>query len=157
MEIETVFLSCFAIEKKPDDIFTLIEAALQVGASKYPAQFEKRKNRIIKFLMDPAVALDDCILDDKVEEVSVGDEEKEEEIHSQSLMKKIEVAINKTVQVALPKTKDYSNAITERVKELKKRSETTDLVQQQLDAADKLLGFKMCEWKMKSCDFYEAF
>ncbi|KAK6804118.1 hypothetical protein RDI58_001902 [Solanum bulbocastanum] len=75
MEIETVFLSCFAIEKKQDDIFTLIEAALQVGASKYPAQFEKRNNRIIKFLIDPVVALDNCILDDKVEEVSVGDEE----------------------------------------------------------------------------------
>lgn len=54
MEIERVFTSCFSIEKKPDDIFTLVEAALQVGASKYPDQFQKRKNRIIKFLMDPS-------------------------------------------------------------------------------------------------------
>ncbi|KAG5627396.1 hypothetical protein H5410_012614 [Solanum commersonii] len=131
MEIETVFLSCFSIEKKPDDIFSLIEAASKL--------FNKRKNRIIKFLMDPAIALADCILDDdEVEEVSsVGDEEKEEEIHAQSLMKKIEVAINKTVQVAPPKTKDNCNAITESLMESKKRSATTELVQQQLDDADK--------------------
>ncbi|KAH0730932.1 hypothetical protein KY285_001846 [Solanum tuberosum] len=48
-------------------------------------------------------------------------------------MKKIEVAINKTVKVALPKTKDNCNAIKESMTELKKRSES----EQQLDAADK--------------------
>ncbi|WMV10910.1 hypothetical protein MTR67_004295 [Solanum verrucosum] len=72
MEIERVFMSCFFIEKKPTDIFDLIEAALQVGAKKYPVQFEKRKNKIVNMIMHFG-DYDDLILD---EDDNVGDEDK---------------------------------------------------------------------------------
>ncbi|KAH0730951.1 hypothetical protein KY285_001865 [Solanum tuberosum] len=72
MEIERVFMSCFFIEKKPTDIFDLIEAALQVGAKKYPVQFEKRKNKIINMIMHFG-DYDDLILD---EDDNVGGEDK---------------------------------------------------------------------------------
>ncbi|KAH0782377.1 hypothetical protein KY290_001975 [Solanum tuberosum] len=55
MDIERVFMSCYKIEEQPDDIFNLIELALRVGAFKYQPQFEKRKARIIKFLMNPSI------------------------------------------------------------------------------------------------------
>ncbi|KAK6804098.1 hypothetical protein RDI58_001882 [Solanum bulbocastanum] len=55
MDIERVFMSCYKIEEQPNDIFNLIELALRVGAFKYQPQFEKRKARIIKFLMNPSI------------------------------------------------------------------------------------------------------
>ncbi|PHU30446.1 hypothetical protein BC332_02539 [Capsicum chinense] len=77
MDIETVFLSCFKIQENPSDLFSLIEAALQVGVSKYPVSFQKRKTRIINFLMDPSTLDDDSVVGDKDEVIgdSVGGDE----------------------------------------------------------------------------------
>ncbi|KAG5627355.1 hypothetical protein H5410_012573 [Solanum commersonii] len=83
MEIERVFMSCFFIEKKPTDIFDLIEAALQVGAKKYPVQFEKRKNKIINMIMHFG-DYDDLILDEDDNKPTM----------------KIKLSIKKTVEVS---------------------------------------------------------
>ncbi|PHT59759.1 hypothetical protein CQW23_02122 [Capsicum baccatum] len=62
-----MFLSSLSIEKKPDDIvFNLIEFAIYVGQYKYPVQFEKRKNKIIKMLLYPDK--DDFTEDEEEEE-----------------------------------------------------------------------------------------
>uniref|UniRef100_M1A778 Uncharacterized protein n=1 Tax=Solanum tuberosum TaxID=4113 RepID=M1A778_SOLTU len=71
MDIERVFMSCYKIEEQPDDIFNLIELALRVGAFKYQPQFEKRKARIIKFLMNPSITSTDDDDDDDEEEKEV--------------------------------------------------------------------------------------
>ncbi|KAK6804115.1 hypothetical protein RDI58_001899 [Solanum bulbocastanum] len=143
MDIERVFMSCHKIEEQPDDIFNLIELALRVGAFKYQPQFEKRKARIIKFLMNPSItSTDDDDDEEEEEEViedNVGDQddvtsieepEKEEEdglgtqqITAESnkpLVTKIRIVIRKSVQV-VPAEKQ-NNCSTE----LKK----IDLVQQ---------------------------
>uniref|UniRef100_M1CD87 Uncharacterized protein n=1 Tax=Solanum tuberosum TaxID=4113 RepID=M1CD87_SOLTU len=147
MDIERVFMSCYKIEEQPDDIFNLIELALRVGAFKYQPQFEKRKARIIKFLMNPSITSTDDDYDDEEEviEDNVGDQddvtsveepEKEEEdglgtqqITAESnkpLVTKIRIVIRKSVQVAAAEKQNNCNAITESSTELKK----TDLVQQ---------------------------
>ncbi|KAL3380767.1 hypothetical protein AABB24_001094, partial [Solanum stoloniferum] len=149
MDIERVFMSCYKIEEQPDDIFNLIELALRVGAFKYQPQFEKRKARIIKFLVNPSItSTDDDDDDDEEEEViedNVGDQddvtsveelEKEEDdglgtqqITAESnkpLVTKIRIVIRKSVQVAAAEKQNNCNAITESSTELKK----TDLVQQ---------------------------
>ncbi|KAK4738319.1 hypothetical protein R3W88_002016 [Solanum pinnatisectum] len=147
MDIERVFMSCYKIEEQPDDIFNLIELALRVGAFKYQPQFEKRKARIIKFLMNPSITSTDDD-DDEEEEViedNVGDQddvtsieepEKEEEdglgtqqITAESnkpLVTKIRIVIRKSVQVAPAEKQNNCSAIKESSTELKK----TDLVQQ---------------------------
>ncbi|KAH0730950.1 hypothetical protein KY289_002138 [Solanum tuberosum] len=152
MDIERVFMSCYKIEEQPDDIFNLIELALRVGAFKYQPQFEKRKARIIKFLMNPSITSTDDDDDDDDEEEeeeviedNVGDQddvtsieepEKEEEdglgtqqITAESnkpLVTKIRIVIRKSVQVAPAEKQNNCSAITESSTELKK----TDLVQQ---------------------------
>ncbi|KAK6804134.1 hypothetical protein RDI58_001918 [Solanum bulbocastanum] len=148
MDIERVFMSCYKIEEQPDDIFNLIELALRVGAFKYQPQFEKRKARIIKFLMNPSITSTDDDDDDEEEEViehNVGDQddvtsieepEKEEEdglgtqqITAESnkpLVTKIRIVIRKSVQVAPAEKQNNYSAIKESSTEWKK----TDLVQQ---------------------------
>lgn len=146
MDIERVFMSCYKIEEQPDDIFNLIELALRVGAFKYQPQFEKRKARIIKFLMNPSItSTDDYDEEEEVIEDNVGDQddvtsveepEKKEvdglgtqQITAESnkpLVTKIRIVIRKSVQVAAAEKQNNCNAITESSTELKK----TDLVQQ---------------------------
>ncbi|KAG5627402.1 hypothetical protein H5410_012620 [Solanum commersonii] len=146
MDIERVFMSCYKIEEQPDDIFNLIELALRVGAIKYQLQFEKRKARIIKFLMNPSItSTDDYDEEEEVIEDNVGDQddvtsveepEKKEvdglgtqQITAESnkpLVTKIRIVIRKSVQVAAAEKQNNCNAITESSTELKK----TDLVQQ---------------------------
>ncbi|KAL3380786.1 hypothetical protein AABB24_001108 [Solanum stoloniferum] len=149
MDIERVFMSCYKIEEQPDDIFNLIELALRVGAFKYQPQFEKRKARIIKFLVNPSItSTDDDDDEEEEEEViedNVGDQddvtsieepEKEEadglgtqQITAESnkpLVTKIRIVIRKSVQVAAAEKQNNCNAITETSTELKK----ADLVQQ---------------------------
>ncbi|KAK6804114.1 hypothetical protein RDI58_001898 [Solanum bulbocastanum] len=149
MDIERVFMSCHKIEEQPDDIFNLIELALRVGAFKYQPQFEKRKARIIKFLMNPSItSTDDDDDEEEEEEViedNVGDQddvtsieepEKEEEdglgtqqITAESnkpLVTKIRIVIRKSVQVVPAEKQNNCYAITESSTELKK----TDLDQQ---------------------------
>ncbi|KAH0782360.1 hypothetical protein KY290_001958 [Solanum tuberosum] len=144
MDIERVFMSCYKIEEQPDDIFNLIELALRVGAFKYQPQFEKRKARIIKFLMNPSITSTDDDEEEVIED-NVGDQddvtsieepEKEEEdglgtqqITAESnkpLVTKIRIVIRKSVQVAAAEKQNNCSAITESSTELKK----TDLVQQ---------------------------
>ncbi|KAH0784379.1 hypothetical protein KY290_003977 [Solanum tuberosum] len=141
MDIERVFMSCYKIEEQPDDIFNLIELALRVGAFKYQPQFEKRKARIIKFLMNPSITSTDDDYDDEEEviEDNVGDQddvtsveepEKEEDdglgtqqITAESnkpLVTKIRIVIRKSVQVAAAEKQNNCNAITESSTELKK-------------------------------------
>ncbi|XP_015087095.1 RNA-binding protein 28-like [Solanum pennellii] len=151
MDIEKMFLNSYSIEKKPD-ICELIEgeAAILVGASKYPVEFEKRKNRIFNLIKYPgehdideednAISIDDNDddNDDNEEEddvTSVEDPEKEEEdglatqqVTAESnkpMVTKLRIVISKSVQVALEK-QNNNNPITESGTELKK----TDLVQQ---------------------------
>ncbi|KAG5627400.1 hypothetical protein H5410_012618 [Solanum commersonii] len=146
MDIERVFMSCYKIEEQPDDIFNLIELALRVGAFKYQPQFEKRKARIIKFLMNPSItSTDDNDEEEEVIEDNVGDQddvtsveepEKKEadglgtqQITAESnkpLVTKIRIVIRKSVQVAAAEKQNNCNAITESSTELKK----TDSVQQ---------------------------
>ncbi|WMV10885.1 hypothetical protein MTR67_004270 [Solanum verrucosum] len=148
MDIERVFMSCYKIEEQPDDIFNLIELALRVGAFKYQPQFEKRKARIIKFLMNPSITSTDDDDDEEEEEeviednvgdqddvTSVEEPEKEEDglgtqlITAESnkpLVTKIRIVIRKSVQVAPAEKQNNCSAITESSTELKK----TDLVQQ---------------------------
>ncbi|KAG5627432.1 hypothetical protein H5410_012650 [Solanum commersonii] len=152
MDIERVFMSCYKIEEQPDDIFNLIELALRVGAFKYQPQFEKRKARIIKFLMNPSITSTDDdeeeeeeeeeeeVIEDNVDDqddvISVEEPEKEEadglgtqQITAESnkpLVTKIRIVIRKSVQVAAAEKQNNCNAITESSTELKK----TDLVQQ---------------------------
>ncbi|WMV10905.1 hypothetical protein MTR67_004290 [Solanum verrucosum] len=145
MDIERVFMSCYKIEEQPDDIFNLIELALRVGAFKYQPQFEKRKARIIKFLMNPSITSTDDDEEEEVIEDNVGDQddvtsieepEKEEadglgtqQITAESnkpLVTKIRIVIRKSVQVAPAEKQNNCSEITESSTELKK----TDLVQQ---------------------------
>lgn len=81
-----MFLNSYSIEKKPD-ICELIEAAILIGASKYPVEFEKRKNRIFNLIKypgehdideeDDAISIDDDDDDDDDEE-----EEEEDDVTS---------------------------------------------------------------------------
>ncbi|KAG5627361.1 hypothetical protein H5410_012579 [Solanum commersonii] len=122
MDIERVFMSCYKIEEQPDDIFNLIELALRVGAFKYQPQFEKRKTRIIKFLMNPSITSTDDD-DDEEEEVienNVGDQD---DVTSVEEPEKEEDGLYK---VAPAEKQNNCSAITESSRELKK----TDLVQQ---------------------------
>ncbi|MCE3217140.1 hypothetical protein HAX54_010554 [Datura stramonium] len=50
--------SCFSMDKKPN-IFELIQAAVTVGAWKYPAEFKKRKHEILEHLMNPGKVEED--------------------------------------------------------------------------------------------------
>ncbi|KAJ8565573.1 hypothetical protein K7X08_008149 [Anisodus acutangulus] len=70
-------LEVIPVEKKHAYIFELIRAAIRVDALKYPAEFEKHKNKILKLIMDPRISNDDLILSDDKEEDddSVGDED----------------------------------------------------------------------------------
>ncbi|KAL3348528.1 hypothetical protein AABB24_021945, partial [Solanum stoloniferum] len=143
MDIERVFMSCYKIEEQPDDIFNLIESALRVAAFKYQPQFEKRKARIIKFLMNPSITSteeEEEVIEDNVGDqddvTSIEEPEKEEEdglgtqqITAESnkpLVTKIRIVIRKSVQVAPAEKQNHCSAITESSTELKK----TDLVQQ---------------------------
>uniref|UniRef100_M1CD97 Uncharacterized protein n=1 Tax=Solanum tuberosum TaxID=4113 RepID=M1CD97_SOLTU len=145
MDIERVFMSCYKIEEQPDDIFNLIELALRVGAFKYQPEFEKRKARIIKFLMNPSItSTDDDEEEEEVIEDNVGDQddvtsvaepEKEEDVlgtqlitaeSNKPLVTKIRIVIRKSVQVAPAEKQNNCNATTESSMELKK----TNLVQQ---------------------------
>ncbi|OIT29792.1 hypothetical protein A4A49_16419 [Nicotiana attenuata] len=55
MDLEAVFMSVFCIGKKPDNIFELIKAAITVGERKYPKEFKKHQNKILKQLMNSGV------------------------------------------------------------------------------------------------------
>ncbi|KAM3358454.1 hypothetical protein P3S68_021385 [Capsicum galapagoense] len=148
MDIEAIFLTSFSIEKKPTDIFNLIERAIVVAKFKYPSQLEKRKDRIIKMMLNPSRF--DCDDDEEEEEdeansldeeESVGDEdesttveekEKGKQIAAPTNQKptlKIKLTIKKSVHVAPLEKHNSSNAM----EELKESSET-DLVEKQLDA-----------------------
>ncbi|KAM3323339.1 hypothetical protein P3S67_004490 [Capsicum chacoense] len=148
MDIEAIFLTSFSIEKKPTDIFNLIERAIVVAKFKYSSQLEKRKNRIIKMMLNPSRF--DCDDDEEEEEdeansldeeESVGDEdesttveekEKGKQIAAPTNQKptlKIKLTIKKSVHVAPLGKHNSSNAM----EELKESSET-DLVEKQLDA-----------------------
>ncbi|KAM3323361.1 hypothetical protein P3S67_004512 [Capsicum chacoense] len=149
MDIEAIFLTSFSIEKKPTDIFNLIERAVVVAKFKYPSQLEKRKNRIIKMMLNPSRF--DCD-DDEEEEEEEEDEtssldedeitnaeqkEEQEEEETQQITAptnqkpslKIKLTIKRSAHVAPLEKHNNCNAI----EELKKRSET-DLVEKQLDA-----------------------
>uniref|UniRef100_A0A3Q7F2F6 Uncharacterized protein n=1 Tax=Solanum lycopersicum TaxID=4081 RepID=A0A3Q7F2F6_SOLLC len=145
MDIERVFMSCYKIQEQPDNIFNLIEFALRVGAFKYQPQFEKRKAKIIKFLMNPSMTSTDDDDDEEEEEVmedNVGDQDSVEgpeteegdglgtqQITAESnkpLLRKIRIVIRKSVKVDPAETQNNCNAKTESSTELKK----TDLVQQ---------------------------
>ncbi|PHT59834.1 hypothetical protein CQW23_02197 [Capsicum baccatum] len=145
MDIEAMFLSEFSIEKKPDDIFHLIEVAILVAQYNYAVQLEKRKNKLIKMLLYPdrdEYSEDDgsSTLDEE-EEDSVGDEDEvtkvEEEKETQQITAptnqkpslKFRVKINSCIQVAPLEKHNNCNAMVE----LKKSSET-NLVKKQLEA-----------------------
>lgn len=50
-----MFMSVFCIGKRPDNIFELIKAAITVGERKYPDEFKKHQNKILKQLMNSGV------------------------------------------------------------------------------------------------------
>ncbi|OIS97481.1 hypothetical protein A4A49_15268 [Nicotiana attenuata] len=43
-------------KKKPDNIFELIQAAITMGEWKYPTEFKKQENNIMKSLMNPEIS-----------------------------------------------------------------------------------------------------
>ncbi|KAH0733054.1 hypothetical protein KY285_001545 [Solanum tuberosum] len=142
-DIEEVFMKWNYIDKKPYDICHMIEEAILVAGIKYPHQFEKRKNRIIRMISNPSTFDDDDDNTSTLEEDDdtssleeedsvVGDEVEvtnaEEETHqSQKQIPKplkIRITYSKTVQVAPMENHNNCNAITQ---ELKKTPETHDL------------------------------
>ncbi|KAK6780310.1 hypothetical protein RDI58_022494 [Solanum bulbocastanum] len=70
-----MFLNSFSIEKKPD-ICDLIEATILVGASKYPVEFEKHKNRIFNMIKYPG----EHDIDDEDDDISTFDDNDDETI-----------------------------------------------------------------------------
>ncbi|KAK6803308.1 hypothetical protein RDI58_001092 [Solanum bulbocastanum] len=58
-DIEEVFMKWNYIDKKPYDICHMIEEAILVAGIKYPHQFDKRKNRIIRMISNPSSFDDD--------------------------------------------------------------------------------------------------
>ncbi|PHT60206.1 hypothetical protein CQW23_02569 [Capsicum baccatum] len=146
MDIEAIFLTSFSIEKKPTDIFKLIEQAIVVAKFKYPSQLEKRKNRIIKMMLNPSRF--DCDDDEEEEEdetssldedesTNAEQKEEQEEEETQQITAptkqkptlKFKLTIKRSAHVDPLEKHNNCNAI----EELKKRSET-DLVEKQLDA-----------------------
>ncbi|KAK4737813.1 hypothetical protein R3W88_001510 [Solanum pinnatisectum] len=142
-DIEEVFMKWNYIDKKPYDICHMIEEAILVAGIKYPHQFHKRKNRIIRMISNPSTFDDDDDIstleeDDDTsttleeEESVVGDEDEvtnaeEETQQSQKQITKplkIRITCSKTVQVAPLENHNNCNAITQ---ELKKTPETHDL------------------------------
>nr|XP_016465276.1 PREDICTED: myb-like protein V [Nicotiana tabacum] len=74
MDLESLFLNHFAIEKKPD-IIQLIKAAIQVGAWKQPTKFKKHKDEILMMLLNPETPGDI----DEIDSASDTEEDEEEE------------------------------------------------------------------------------
>ncbi|KAK4379463.1 hypothetical protein RND71_001325 [Anisodus tanguticus] len=135
MDIETIFMKYFSIEKKPIDIFELIRAAIRVDAFKYPSEFEKHKNKILKMITHPGKSNDDLVLSDEEEEDddnSVGDEEEDDEevfnVEQEESEKEKESAQSKNKITATTAIKRKESTSTESVTEMKKRS-----VKEQLD------------------------
>ncbi|KAK6803783.1 hypothetical protein RDI58_001567 [Solanum bulbocastanum] len=145
-DIEEVFMKWNYIDKKPYDICHMIEEAILVAGIKYPHQFHKRKNRIIRMISNPSTFDDDDDDDDDIstleedddtsttleeEESVVGDEDEvanaeEETQQSQKQITeplKIRITYSKTVQAAPLENHNSCNAITH---ELKKTPETHD-------------------------------
>ncbi|XP_049387082.1 FK506-binding protein 3-like [Solanum stenotomum] len=145
--IEEVFMKWNYIDKKPYDICHMIEEAVLVAGIKYPHQFDKRKNRIIRMISNPSSFDDED--DDEDDDTStleedndtttleeedsvVGDEDEvtnaeEETRQSQKQITKplkIRITYSKTAQVAPLENHNNCNAIT---LELKKTPETHDL------------------------------
>ncbi|WMV10325.1 hypothetical protein MTR67_003710 [Solanum verrucosum] len=132
------------IDKKPYDICHMIEEAILVAGIKYPHQFHKRKNRIIRMISNPSTFDEDddtTTLEEEDDDTSttleeedsvVRDEDKvtnaeEETQQSQKQITKplkIRITYSKTVQVAPLENHNNSNAITQ---ELKITPETHDL------------------------------
>ncbi|XP_070013911.1 uncharacterized protein [Nicotiana sylvestris] len=88
MDLESLFLNHFAIEKTPN-IFNLIKAAIHVGTWKYPTRFKKHKDEILMMLLNPEKPgigdeIDSASTDEEEDEVidSASDEEQDEEIDS---------------------------------------------------------------------------
>ncbi|KAH0765512.1 hypothetical protein KY285_001383 [Solanum tuberosum] len=140
-DIEEVFMKWNYIDKKPYEICHMIEEAILVAGIKYPHQFDKRKNRIIRMISNPSTFDDDDDDDDdedddtstlEEEDCVVGDEDEvtnaeEETQQSQKQITKplkIRITYSKTVQVAPLENHNNCNAITQ---ELKKTPETHDL------------------------------
>ncbi|KAG5632019.1 hypothetical protein H5410_003736 [Solanum commersonii] len=146
-DIEEVFMKWNYIDKKPYDICHMIEEAILVAGIKYPHQFDKRKNKIIRMISNPSSFDDDD--DDEDDDTStleedddtttleeedsvVGDEDevtndKEETQQSQKQITKplkIRITYSKTVQVAPLENHNNCNAIT---LELKKTPKAHDL------------------------------
>ncbi|KAL3380343.1 hypothetical protein AABB24_000802 [Solanum stoloniferum] len=143
-DIEEVFMKWNYIDKKPYDICHMIEEAILVAGIKYPHQFHKRKNRIIRMISNPSTFDEDddtTTLEEEDDDTSttleeedsvVRDEDKvtnaeEETQQSQKQITKplkIRITYSKTVQVAPLENHNNSNAITQ---ELKITPETHDL------------------------------
>ncbi|WMV10049.1 hypothetical protein MTR67_003434 [Solanum verrucosum] len=127
------------IDKKPYDICHMIEEAILVAGIKYPHQFDKRKNRIIRMISNPSTFDDDddddddddtstleeedCVLGDE-DEVTNAEEETQQSQKQITKPLKIRITYSKTVQVAPLENHNNCNAITQ---ELKKTPETHDL------------------------------
>ncbi|KAK4731733.1 hypothetical protein R3W88_024721 [Solanum pinnatisectum] len=109
MDIENMFLNSFSIEKKPD-ICDLIEAAILVGASKYPVEFEKHKNRIFNLIKYPGEHdIDDEDDDIKRRRRGLGTLQITTE-SNKPLETKIRIVFNKSVQVVPLKKHNNCNA-----------------------------------------------
>ncbi|KAH0730153.1 hypothetical protein KY289_001341 [Solanum tuberosum] len=146
-DIEEVFMKWNYIDKKPYDICHMIEEAILVAGIKYPHQFDKRKNRIIRMISNPSSFDDDDDDDDEDDDTStleedddtttleeegsvVGDEVTNAEDETRQSQKqitkplKIRITCSKIIQVAPLENHNNCNAITQ---ELKKTPETHDL------------------------------
>ncbi|KAK6803658.1 hypothetical protein RDI58_001442 [Solanum bulbocastanum] len=110
-DIEEVFMKWNYIDKEPYGICHMIEEAILVAGIKYPHQFDKRKNRIIRMISIPSTFDDDDDKDDDTstleeEDCVVGDEDEvtnaeEETQQSQKQITKplkIRITYSKTVQ-----------------------------------------------------------
>ncbi|CAN4110498.1 unnamed protein product [Withania somnifera] len=130
MDMEVLFLNDFSIQKKPDNLLDLIERAVEVAEWKYPAELEKRRNRIIKSMLHPGKLDydDDTSTLDEEEEDCAGDEDEEEK---QQITAPTNQKPTMKIKLIIKKRHNNCNAI----EELKKTSQ--DGVNKQLDANKK--------------------